>query len=405
MRHGPFHLTYCLNIHPGESWAENFAAIRDHALAVRHRVAPGARFGLGLRLSGQAAAELAGDRRALAEFKRFLRREKLYVFTVNAFPFGRFHGGPVKEQVYAPDWRTPQRLGYTLRVAELLAHLLPRGVTGSISTVPGSWRGWGDGPEAWADILLNLAKAVLGLAALRERTGKAIVLALEPEPDCLLARTADLLRLWRLLRGPGVVPRLARARGVRTAALRRAFARHLGVCLDTCHFAVEFENPATALAALRAARIPVAKIQVSAAPLLRATGTAAADAAGLDAAAALAEPVYLHQTRLRLTDGSVAAFPDLAPALAAARAGGWRELRTHFHIPLGLESWGALGSTRAELDAAFFQLLAAGAAPQVELETYSFQALPAELRHEGVEASLAAEFRWFLERLAAAAGP
>ena len=40
-RQPPLHLTYCLNVHRGESWAENFAAVREHTLAVRERVAPG----------------------------------------------------------------------------------------------------------------------------------------------------------------------------------------------------------------------------------------------------------------------------------------------------------------------------------------------------------------------------
>ncbi len=407
----PAHLTYCLNVHPGESWAEAFAAIRVHALAVRDWVAPGQRFGLGLRLSAGAAAELDGDRKALAEFRKFLRENTLYVFTVNGFPYGRFHGVPVKEQVYAPDWRDPRRLEYTLRLGRILAALLPRGVPGSISTLPGSYRAWIRTAADEADVLTGLCRAAAGLAEIRRRTGRTIMLAIEPEPDCLWERTGDLVRLWRLLRGPGLTPKLAPLCGLRTPDLRHALERHLGVCMDACHAAVNFERPAEVLKRLAAERIPVAKIQISAAP---AGGTDPETVAEL---AALAEPVYLHQTRVRAADGAVTAFADLEPALAAvgraeiphlqerrdapSSKGGQEapspsEIRTHFHIPLGLERLGRLRSTRDELDAVFFALLRAGATRHIELETYTFSVLPEPIRRDGVAAMLAAEFAWFL---------
>src|SRR2546422_473692 len=138
----PVHLTYCLNVHPGETWAENFAAIRDHALAVRERVNPGKPnepFALGLRLSHEAVRELAAPE-ARAQFKQFLTERNLYVFTINGFPYGRFHGARVKENVYAPDWRTERRRDYTNLLADTLAELLPEGGSGSISTAPCSFK-------------------------------------------------------------------------------------------------------------------------------------------------------------------------------------------------------------------------------------------------------------------------
>lgn len=389
----PLHLTYCLNIHPGETWEENFTAIRTHALAVRDRVASGRRFGLGLRLGARAAAELDNPP-ALAAFRRFLDRENLYVFTVNGFPYGRFHGAPVKENVYAPDWRTPERLGYTLSLGRILAALLPRGVRGSISTVPGSYRSWIGSAAAETEVLAGVARAAAGLAAIRRQTGRTVVLALEPEPDCLWQRTDELLALWRRLRDPEQLAALAHHCGIRVPTLRAALERHLGVCVDTCHASVQFERPADVLRQLQVAGIPVAKVQISAAPACHVSP------ATLNELAVLQEPVYLHQTRLRGSDASVASFSDLAPALAAASSAGPAcELRTHFHIPLSVERFGSLGSTRAELDAPFFALLRAGAAPHVELETYTFQVLPEELRRQGVEASLEAEFRWIFSRL------
>jgi hypothetical protein len=132
----PLHLTYCLNIHPGETWEANFAAIRQNATKVRDAVAGrGEPFGLGLRLGNVAARSLM-EKTALESFRGFLAEQNMYVFTINGFPYGAFHGKPVKEAVYRPDWRTRERRDYTIVLADILAALLPEGVPGSISTVP-----------------------------------------------------------------------------------------------------------------------------------------------------------------------------------------------------------------------------------------------------------------------------
>ena len=46
-------------------------------------------------------------------------RSGLYVFTINGFPYGPFHGQPVKAAVYRPDWREAERGRYTADLAEL----------------------------------------------------------------------------------------------------------------------------------------------------------------------------------------------------------------------------------------------------------------------------------------------
>src|SRR5262245_12661840 len=108
----PLHLTYCLNIHPGEAWEDQLTAIRSHAAALRDRVAGDRRFGLGLRVSAQAAGELE-DPKSVRYVRDYLADHGFYVFTINGFPYGRFHGARVKEAVYEPDWRTRERRDYT----------------------------------------------------------------------------------------------------------------------------------------------------------------------------------------------------------------------------------------------------------------------------------------------------
>src|SRR4051794_27379142 len=183
---GTCHLTYCTNIHAGETWPDIRANLESFLPPIKRQVSPEAPMGVGLRLSGIAADALA-EPEALDEFRAFLARENLYVFTINAFPYGPFHGRRVKEDVYQPDWLAPERLRYTDRAAEILATLLPKGMVGSVSTVPGTFKAVAaarpDAARAMADAL---ARHVATLVSLRRRTGREIVLALEPEPCCFL---------------------------------------------------------------------------------------------------------------------------------------------------------------------------------------------------------------------------
>jgi len=397
---GAQHLTYCLNIHPGETWAENFAAIRDHALRVRQAVAPAKAFALGLRLGHVAAGELERGE-AMNRFREFLAAEDLYAPTINGFPYGPFHGTAVKEDVYRPDWRTPERLDYTRTLMDILAALLPAGVAGSISTVPGAYKPWVRTDEDVARIARGLCEAALHAAEIHERTGKDLCLALEPEPDCYIETTDEALALFAETL-PRLGPATARALNVPPDRLADAVRRHLGVCFDTAHAAVQFEDPAESLARLAAAGVRVPKVQLSSALRLAPTDSA------LRRLRNFADPVYLHQARLRLADGAVRRYSDLPEAIA--RAGRERadkaELRVHFHVPLFFDRSGELASTRTGLDEAFWNRVIPGTDPpaaagpdHLEIETYTFDVLPDDLRDDDVADSIRKEYDWVLSKL------
>src|SRR3954468_18338405 len=149
-------LAYCTNIHRGETWSETLDALTQYTLAVRDRVSPGKPYAIGLRLSDRASRELK-ERKTLLSFERWLEKNNCYIFTINGFPFGQFHGTRVKEQVYAPDWTTPERVAYTLQLFALLVQLAPREVGGSVSTVPASFKGFVSAePDRLKAIFANL---------------------------------------------------------------------------------------------------------------------------------------------------------------------------------------------------------------------------------------------------------
>lgn len=385
-------IPYCLNIHPGESLDAVRQAITRHACAVKARVSPDAPYPLGLRLSAAAAEELSAPA-AQAAFADLLARRGLFVNGINGFPYGTFHDTAVKTAVYRPDWSTPERLSYTGRLATLLAALLPEGQTGNLSTVP---LGYKPATQPAASSRLRARQiAVMAefLHDLKQRTGREIVLALEPEPDCLLEGSDDTLAWFEdelLTEGR----RWLCANRRRTPEAAETLLRtHVGICLDTCHFAVAFENPLTALIRFESACLRVARIQLSAA--VRAVISDAALARLAD----FIDPVYLHQTKIRLPRGRTVSLPDLTrETLEAAQQHAGCELRTHFHVPLFYAGDGVLNSTHTDLTPEFFAHAAAQGYP-LETETYTFDVLPPALRSASVVDSLVAEHEWVSARL------
>ena len=388
----PLHLTYCLNVHPGETWTENLSALQTHALAVRDRVSPDQPFGLGLRISRQAAETLRDPRERLA-FKDFLTAHRLYAFTINGFPYGAFHGKPVKADVYRPDWSATERLDYTLLLADILADVLPDGVDGSISTVPLSYKAWMTSETDLLKIVTHLADCVSGLHELHQRTGREIHIGLEPEPDCQLETTDEVIRFFEGPLATQGVPLIAARSGCSRNEAESLLRRHLGVCFDTCHLALQFEPLAASLDRLVHHGIRISKIQLSSA-----LETHDSDPARQRLTDFL-DPVYLHQVKsLRPTDRALASYPDLAVALASDIAADsvWR---IHFHVPLYFEGAGELRSTAGVLDNAFWDRVVKLPISHLEIETYTFHVLPPALQAGGVDQSICREFEWVASRL------
>ena len=396
------HLSYCSNIHPGESWAEVRANFDRYVVAVRDRLLTEGDFGIGLRLSARAAAELA-EPAVLAEFRDFLRRNRMYVFTLNGFPYGTFHGTRVKEEVYLPDWRDPQRLCYTNLLADLLAELLPQAlpgdsaVEGSVSTVPGAYKPALAGPQDVALMVEHLLRHVAHLVALRARTGRLIALALEPEPYCFLETIAETVDFFQHeLHGPAAVRRITALTGLDPAAARRALHDHLGVCLDLCHAAVEFEHPADCIQSLSLADIRVHKMQISAGLRLPTLDP--------DARAALKcfdDPVYLHQVVQRGPAG-ITRFADLPEAFTSLQGPtADLEWRVHFHVPVFLDRLGPFGSTQSFIREVLAIQREKPVSAHLEVETYTWGVLPEPFRSGTVDAAVARELAWVRTELSA----
>jgi hypothetical protein len=390
----PFHLTYCTNVHAAESWADTFGSLTKYLPAVKKQVCPDAPFGVGLRLSAVAAKELKQGGR-LQEFKSWLDESGLYVFTLNGFPYGQFHGTRVKDRVYAPDWRTNERINYTLDLIHVLDGLLPDKIKGSVSTLPVSYKPWFLGEQ---DLVLsrqqsaeNLAMVALYLWELEQTTGKLIRLGLEPEPDGLIEDIDELCVYFTQALIPAVI-RAACRRDLKMSLAELIARRYIGICFDTCHSSVQFESAAATLAKLAAAGIALTKVQISSA--IRIEWQRGLDVQDVfPSLRELNDPVYLHQVREKRMDGSIHRFTDLPDVLTKGTAANAAEWRIHFHVPVFVSAYGSLSSTHEDTSECVRLCLTHGWCDHFEIETYTWSVLPPDLRTDLVQ-SIVQEFDW-----------
>lgn len=382
LNHG-LHLAYCTNVHPGGDWAQTFDSLKRYTLEVKEKLGCRGAYAIGLRLGDQASRELSDPQRLL-EFQRWLERNDCYIFTINGFPFGQFHGERVKEQVYVPDWTDPQRVDYTNRLFDLLAKLVPPDTEGSVSTLPGSFKEFIHSPQQEQAIRDNIWRSVEHIAKVSERSGRRLHLGLEPEPLCWLENSVETAQFFDCLQDEH--PRDSRLN------------QHLGVNYDACHFAVEFEDPLQSLVRLHEHGIKLSKIHISNALKLRPT------AAALEQLARFQEKVYLHQVIARNKDETLVRFKDLDTALNSplTRSGSpGKEWRVHFHIPLHSRPPGEFESTADHVLGVVHWLRACPhLCSHLEMETYTWAVLPDPLRSRSVIDQIVAEYKWTLGRLA-----
>ncbi|MGI9242597.1 MAG: metabolite traffic protein EboE [Verrucomicrobiales bacterium] len=370
------HLAYCTNIHRGETWEETFSALREHTLRVKQRVCADRPYAIGLRLGQQAAEELRHGDGRLDAFRRWMDDHGCYVFTINGFPYGRFHGGRVKEQVYVPDWSTPERLEYTNLLFDLLAEMIPGGMEGSVSTLPGSFKEFVTGGDRVPAIAENLRACSEHIEALSERAGQGFHLGLEPEPLGLFETSAETLEFFE-----------EHLQGERL----REF---VGVNYDTCHLAIEYEQPGEALRRLSDAGIRISKLHLSSALKLRPGGAA------LERLKEFQEDTYLHQVVVRDQGGGLRRYRDLPDALALPEDELGEEWRVHFHIPLHSEPEAVFGTTADHL-AGTLDVLAGDRelCKHLEMETYTWEVMPAEMHSGDVVDQLEREYIWTLDEM------
>ncbi|MEH2439368.1 metabolite traffic protein EboE [Nostoc sp.] len=395
-----FHLTYCSNIHPGESWLEVFANLENYIPKLKSRLSPTEPFGIGLRLADIAAKELL-ESNNLAQFQAWLIQHNLYVFTLNGFPYGGFHRQVVKDQVYAPDWSTQERVNYTLNLAEILATLLPEGLDGGISTLPLSYKPWWVKDHITFEIVLkqsclNIASVVIEMIRIHEETGKILHIDLEPEPDGLIENTSEVIDFYQNWLLPIGGNYLSEKLNIEQHLAEMKLLEHVRVCYDTCHFSVEYEEPQSVFVRLQSAGIKIGKIQISAAIKLKIPAEVEKRNLIVERLRPFAESTYLHQVIERRNDGTLHHYPDLITALPHLEQSLAEEWRTHFHVPIFIHDYQILQSTQDDIATVLHLLQTNNACSHLEIETYTWDVLPSEMKID-LLTSIQREYEWVLK--------
>jgi sugar phosphate isomerase/epimerase len=401
IRPGLLDLTYCTNIHPGESWPEVRSNLETHTLGLKDLLSPNDWFGVGLRLSAVATEELLRGSE-LTKLKTFLDEHHLYISLMNGFPYGAFNCGVVKSDVFAPDWRDEARVHYTLNLLKILQSILPSGVDGGISTLPLSYKPWirdsSRESKSWQKIVRNLIQVTEALVRVRRETGHMIHLDIEPEPDGLVENTTELIQFFEEVLSDAGVSLLARALGISHQESKNHIFDHIRVCFDTCHLSVEYEDPVDSLRRLQDSGIRIGRIQVSSALHVRFNETAERQEQILAQLGPFSEPNYLHQVIERSSNESLRHYPDLGDALAAVQEVSAREWRIHYHVPLFTAQYGALSSNQQTNREVLSAATKSEITSHLEIETYTWDILPSSLKMDLLP-SIAREYQWVMNEV------
>ena len=396
------HLTYCTNIHAGETWKDHFAAIRQHFPKIKADVADNQAMGIGLRLSHVASLELIKEEN-LSVFKDWLKDQNAYVFTMNGFPYGSFHHTVVKDHVHSPDWTTNERVEYTKRLFNILKELLPAGMDGGISTSPLTYRHWfGHSPEALKQAketaTRNILQVVEQLIQIKKSTNQVLHLDIEPEPDGLLETGDEFIDWFETSLIPIGIDFITAKFGVNADEAVAMLKEHVRLCYDVCHFAVGYESHREAIFNLAEKGIKIGKFQISAALKSKLSGNVEERQGLKEAFTKYNESTYLHQVVARKTEGILIRYRDLPDALNDIENPEVIEWRSHFHVPVFLKDFGALQSTQSDIVEVLKIQKSQALTPHIEVETYTWEVLPDTLKLP-IEECIIRELLWVKKQL------
>jgi len=348
-------MSYCMNVHPANSYGELIENLKQYAIPVREKVADCVDMGVELHLNHVVGREVESR---LNEFSNWMDSHELKVFSINNYPLIDFHQSVVKDKVYLPNWLDEERLEATLRSCRILATLLPPAGIGNVSTLGGAYRFHQlpeNAEEKMAEKLINAAAEIIKL---NESTGKQIGLAMEPEPDTTLDSRKSILDFFE-----EVLPKAALKFGISMNDVKQV----IGINLDACHSCVIFENPSETWTAIRKSGIEIFKLHVTNAPRL----LNPFDDDKIEILRKLDEPKYLHQSFAATMDGKIHRYQDLNE-MPLEKLEEFKEIRTHFHVPLHLTGFGSALTTNEEVVELLTTVKKSEEFPKCVVETYTW---------------------------------
>jgi len=391
------HLTYCSNIHGGETWEDHFNQLKANVPQIKASISPNQSFGLGLRLSARACEDLLQEEN-LHIFQAWLTELDVYVFTMNGFPYGDFHLHRVKENVHAPDWTTKERLQYTKNMFQVLAKLLPTGLEGGISTSPLSYRFWhNQDTEAWEEMISKSTNHIIEIAEqlheIERTTGKILHLDIEPEPDGVLENGVEFVQWYQADLLPKAYTHFHAKYHYDQDTIKALINKHIQLCYDVCHAAVEFESHQEYVRQLATHDIKIGKFQISSALKIALQPKIADRLEKREIIQEFNEQIYLHQVVAKHIQGHLSKYRDIDEALPHLNDLSVTEWRSHFHVPIFMANYGQIESTQKDIIEVLTLHQSQPLTQHIEVETYTWNVLPTKMQLP-MDESIIRELKW-----------
>ena len=213
----------------------------------------------------------------------------------------------------------------------------------------------------------------------------------------MLENTTEMIDFFQDWLLPTAGKWLQKKLGIDSATADYWITQHIRVCYDTCHFAVEYEEPEEIVRRFKNAGIKIGKIQLSSAIKIDIPAEKAERQAVLDKLSPFAESTYLHQVIARHEEG-FKHYPDLSVALQDFLTTDAREWRTHFHVPIFIPKYQLFESTQDHIVKLLQMLPDDAIANHLEIETYTWEVLPSEMKLD-ILTSIEREYQWVLSVL------
>jgi hypothetical protein len=276
---------------------------------------------------------------------------------------------------------------------------------GGISTSPLSYKYWhhNDGePNAavFEKCTYSILEVVEQLIHLKNTTGKIIHIDIEPEPDGLLESGEEFIHWYLDYLIPLGTNYLFERLHVTSEEATELIKTFVQLCYDVCHFAVGYEEPSIVLTQLKKNNIKIGKLQISAALKAKLPPETVERNMVMEAFSQFNESTYLHQVIALMKDSSFKRYRDLPDALNDWDNASAKEWRSHFHVPLFIEDYGVLQSTRSDIETVLSLHKNEQFTAHLEIETYTWDVLPDTLKLP-IGQSIIRELQWVKQLLVA----
>lgn len=257
-----FHLSYCTNIHKGESWNEVFTNIKKYTVNVKKLITRKKWFSIGLCLSNKSVKSLT-KKNILKKFQKWLLKKYIYIQTINSFCFTNFHEKNIKQKIYNPNWGTYERYIFTKQIINIIKHTLLITTTGTISTVPLFYKYT---IKTKKEKYILLQKSIINLMNILihlKKINKNISICMEPEPDCYLEKTSDVITFYNKRLYIHGNEYLQKNYKITKKINKQLIKKYIKVCYDICHFSLFKEKIQQTLSKFKKEKIDIGKIQLS----------------------------------------------------------------------------------------------------------------------------------------------